>query len=92
MLKFDVEKFARLARIKFTDKESEKISKDLGDILSHYKELETLDTEKVKPMSGGTSLSNVFREDELEKTRQSGGEGQFPEKKEGYLKAPKIFE
>ena len=90
---FDIEKFARLARIKLTPKESEKIGKDLRDILNHFKELETLDTKKVEPMTGGTGLLNIFRnDDESEDHRVSGGADQFPGEKNGYLKGPKIFE
>jgi len=90
---FDIKKFARLARIKLTPTESKKIDKDLEGILDHFKELEQVDTKKVKPMTGGTSLTNVFREDaESEDHRVGGGTDQFPESRDGYLKAPKIFE
>ncbi len=43
-------------------------------------------------MTGGTSLTNVFRDDEINKDKLEGGTDQFPESKNGYLKAPKIFE
>ena len=91
---FDVKKYARLARIKLTPAESKKIDKDLEDILDHFKELEQVDTGKVKPMTGGTSLVNVFREDEAgsDNHKVEGGVDQFPESKDGYLKAPKVFE
>jgi len=90
---FDIEKFARLARIKLTPQESKKIGHDLRDILGHFEELETVDTKNVKPMTVGTSLSNIFREDETQqKSKPEGGTDQFPETKNGYLKAPKIFD
>lgn len=92
MSDFNVEKFARLARIKLSPKESEKIGEDLQGILDHFKELETVDTKAVEPMTGGTSLTNVFRDDEINKDKLEGGADQFPESKNGYLKAPKIFE
>ena len=90
---FDVNKFARLARVRLTTQESKKIGHDLQDILDHFKELETVDTTDVEPVTGGTSLSSVFRDDEtLKRGRLEGGTDQFPETKSGYLKAPKIFE
>lgn len=91
-MKFDIEKFARLAKIKLTTKESKELSKDLEGILNHFEELQELDTEKVLPMTGGTLLKNVFREDKEEEYRISGGVENFPESKDGYLKVPKVFE
>jgi len=90
---FDVKKYANLARIKLTPKESEKIGKDLRGILDHFKELEEISTEKVKPMTGGTALKNIFREDSAGASHDAkASKDQFPEKKDGYLKSPKIFE
>lgn len=92
-MKFDVEKFARLARIKLTPKESKEFTDSLGDILDHFEELQGLDTKKVSPMTGGTDAQNVFRDDKYSKeNRVSGGVDQFPESKDGYLKVPKVFE
>ena len=93
-MEFDADKFARLARIKLTPEESEKISGDLEKILGHFEELKELDTEKVAPMTGGTSVKNIFREDELDKKRDvSGGPEQFPDStKDGYLRVPKVFD
>ena len=91
-MEFDVQKFARLARLKLTAKESKKLEKDLADILDHFKELEQVDTKNVKPMTGGTSLKNIFREDEKPSGHKvEGGDSQFPEQKGGYLKTPKVF-
>ena len=87
---FDIEKFARLARVKLTPQESKKIGHDLQDILGHFEELETVDTKNIKPMTGGTSLANIFREDETKATKHSTSDVHKP--KNGYLKAPKIFE
>jgi len=93
-MKFDVEKYARLARVRLTQKESKKFSKDLEGILNHFQELQELDTKDVLPMTGGASLKNVFRDDESESNnhRVSGGAKEFPEVRDGYLKVPKVFE
>ena len=90
-MKFDIKKFAGLARIKITEDESKKLGDDMCGILDHFTELQELDTEKVKPMTGGTALKNILREDEVDATLK-GGKERFPEKKDEYLKVPKVFE
>lgn len=93
-MRIDVKKFARLARIKLNPRESKTFGEDLKDILNYFEELQDLDTKKVSPMTGGTDIQNVFRDDELnpKKYRPTGGTEQFPEQKDGYLKVPKVFE
>jgi len=91
-MKLDIEKFAKLARIKITHKDSEKLGEDLEGIMRHFEELQEIDTEKIPPMTGGTLLKNVFREDEENDDRIHGGVKNFPESKDGYLKVPKVFE
>ena len=92
-MEFDIKKFAHLARIRLTGKESEKFGKDLGKILNHFKELQEIDTKSVEPMTGGTELKNVFREDKFGEADEASKEvaGQFPESRDGYLKVPKVF-
>ena len=91
-------RLAELARIELIAEESERILQDLKKILKHFEELKNVDTEKVKPMTGGTSLRNVFREDEIDFGKRSDGvnaEGRimdsFPEVERGYLKVPKVL-
>jgi aspartyl-tRNA(Asn)/glutamyl-tRNA(Gln) amidotransferase subunit C len=88
---------AKLARIELDPKEEEKLLKDLGNILAHFKELQELPTADVPPMTGGTDLKNVFREDTAENggresTNRGAGVESFPEKESGYLKVPPVFE
>ena len=91
--KRELEHLAKLARIELDPKEEEKLLKDLGNILDHFKELQALDTSNVEPMAGGTDLKNVFREDdERENTNRGAGVEAFPEKQDGYLKIPPVFE
>jgi len=93
-MEFDIKKFAHLARIKLTEKESEKFGKDLKNILGHFNELQEINTENVEPMTGGTELKNIFREDKLfeRKDDPKAVTEQFPESKDGYLKVPKVFD
>ncbi len=90
--KQELEHLAKLARIELDPKEEEKLSKDLGNILDYFKELQELDTANVPPMTGGTDLTNVFREDgERENTNRGAGMEAFPEKKDGYLESAAGF-
>jgi len=87
-----LEHLAELARIELKPGEEEKLLKDLAEILGHFEELKTLDTSHVHPMSGGTHLKNVFREDSNSRdTNLGAGKELFPEKEEGLLKIPPVF-
>ncbi len=92
LTKQDLEHLAKLARIALDPREEEKLLKDLGSILEYFKELQKLDTKNVAPMTGGTDLRNVFRDDEERaNTNRGAGTEAFPEKKDGYLKVPPVF-
>ena len=91
--KHELEHLALLARIQLDEKEEEKLLRDLGAILDYFKELQELDTSNVPPMTGGTDLMNIFRGDtEHENTNRGAGVEAFPEKEDGYLKIPPVFE
>lgn len=91
--KKNLQKLAELSRMDIKPAEEEKLLKDLDNILGHFEELKTVSTEGVPPMTGGTEMRNVYREDE-------GGNGlsgeeakkEFPEGEKGYLKVPPVFE
>lgn len=87
-MEFDIQKYAALARIKLTDEEVSKLTKDAEGILDYFKELQKLDTEKVEPVIGGTDLENVFRKDSLAEPTSNDN----PLSSGGGLKVPKIFE
>ncbi len=83
---------AKLSRIEFDAREEEKLIADLGAILDHFKELQGLPTDAVPPMTGGTDLKNVFRDDtERENTNRGAGVGSFPKEKDGFLEVPPVF-
>lgn len=88
-----LEHLAKLARLELQKSEEEKLLADLSKILDHFKELQELDTSNVPPMTGGTDLKNVFRDDEeRESTNRGEGVDAFPEKENGFLKIPPVFE
>jgi aspartyl-tRNA(Asn)/glutamyl-tRNA(Gln) amidotransferase subunit C len=95
--KHELEHLAKLARIELDPAEEEKLLKDLGAILNYFKELQEVDTSAVEPMTGGTDLRNIFREDSeenggRENTNRGAGVDAFPESQNGYLKIPPVFE
>ena len=90
----NVEYVAKLARIKLTSEEEKKFSKDLGKILDYFKELQELNTENIKPLTGGTELKNAYREDDVEPRSKDASRfiEAFPDKEKSFLKVPPIFE
>jgi len=54
---------ARLARLKLTDEEVERIGPELTKILEHVERMNQLDLEGVEPTSHVVQLENVLRED-----------------------------
>lgn len=91
--KQELERLATLARIELDPNEEEKLLRDLANILDHFRELQQLDTANVPPMTGGTDLVNVLRDDDVhESTDRGAGTDAFPESKDGYLKVPPVFE
>ena len=93
--KKDINHLTNLARIGMDDKNKESEEKtlsDLGRILEYFDELKEVDTESVRPMEGGTSLEDVYRNDEVEKKfNTEASVGQFPESESGFLKIPPVF-
>jgi len=61
----ELEHIARLARLNFTEKELEKFSRDLNEIISFVQKLEKVDTRDVPETSQVTGLQNVSRKDEV---------------------------
>ena len=93
--KKSLEHLADLARIELSEKESDKFLADLEKILNHFQELQEVDTANVQPMTGGTPLKNVLREDAVFEKDHYTDAGkimkQFPEHEKGYLKIPPVF-
>jgi aspartyl-tRNA(Asn)/glutamyl-tRNA(Gln) amidotransferase subunit C len=54
---------AKLARLKLTDDEVERMTGELSHILEHVERMEALDLEGVEPTSHVVALENVLRDD-----------------------------
>jgi aspartyl-tRNA(Asn)/glutamyl-tRNA(Gln) amidotransferase subunit C len=55
---------AKLARLRLSDEEIERMSSELAGILDHIEKIEELDLEGVEPTSHVVNLENVLRPDE----------------------------
>ena len=55
---------ARLARLRLTDDEVERMSTELSSILDHIEKIEELDLDGVEPTSHVVEVENVLRPDE----------------------------
>ena len=88
-----IEHLADLSRIKLDKEKEEKILDDLKNILKHFDNLKKVDTDNIRPMTGGTFVKNVVREDEFDNRKVSKEKlkDSFPEKKDDFLKIPPVF-
>lgn len=55
------------ARLKLTEEETEKFTKQMSDILGAFRSLDEVDTKDVKPSFHPQEISDVYREDKAEK-------------------------
>ena len=91
--KKNVEYVAKLARLKLSEEEKEKFTKQLDQILKYVDKLNELDIEKVKPTSHVLPLRDVFREDKVGKSlKVEKVLENAPEKTKGFFKVPKVIE
>ena len=88
-----VGKIARLARIRVTEEDKEKLSCELTNILTMIEELNAVDTKGVDPMTSVVQVKMHQREDVV-----SDGDIQdkilanAPEKAAGFFVVPKVVE
>lgn len=61
--KTDVEKVARLAKLRLSPEELETMAAHLNPILGYVEKLKELDTDGVEPMAHAVPMANAFRED-----------------------------
>ena len=88
-----VRRVARLARIKVTDDEAERMTNELNSILGFVEQLNEVDVEGVEPMTGVTPMRLKRRRDEVT-------DGGIPDKillnapdaREGFFAVPKVVE
>jgi aspartyl-tRNA(Asn)/glutamyl-tRNA(Gln) amidotransferase subunit C len=90
--KKEVEHVAHLARLNLTEKELEKMTGQLDNILSYVAKLDELDTSQVLPTSHVFSVSNAFRDDiEKESLSQAEALKNGPQHDGATFQVPKII-
>ena len=59
---------AKLARLKLTEDETERLMTDMGSIISFADKLNELDTDGVVPTAHALPMQNAFRADEIKES------------------------
>ncbi len=84
---------ANLARLELSDEDVARYQKQLARVFKHIEQLNEVDIEGVRPLTGAGDFTNVFREDEersclpREETLRNA-----PESKDGSFKVPRVIE
>lgn len=92
--KKDVEHIAGLARIQLSNEEKSKFENELSGILSFIETLNKADTDRVMPVTGGTTLINESREDvpnAIFDTARAALIEEAPESDRNYIKVKSVF-
>lgn len=89
----DVEKIAKLAKLKFGEDEKVKLQKDLNKILEYIDQLNELELKDVDPVENINDFENVLRKDEPEKwlTTEEALKN-APSKTGKFFKVPKVLD
>ena len=92
--KEQVQYIAKLARLELSEKELEKMQKELAVILDYVNLLKEIDISKINPTSHSISLENVMREDEVREEAPDTINKileQAPAKEKGYIRVKGIL-
>ena len=89
--KIDTQKIAKLARLKLTETESEKLNEYLEQVIDYIGQLNQLDTSNVQPTSHVLPVHNVFRNDETSKSKNIGFLTGAPSSNKRHYEVPKII-
>lgn len=97
MLKLDIdqiEHIAKLSKLELSEEEKELYAGQLSSVLDYVGELSEIDTENVEPTANVTGLSNVWRDDKIEKSDINHDDiaKNAPEFKDGNFVVPGVFE
>ncbi|WP_124728212.1 Asp-tRNA(Asn)/Glu-tRNA(Gln) amidotransferase subunit GatC [Staphylospora marina] len=91
--KDEVQKVAFLARLKLSERETERFTGQLNDILRFAEKLNELDTEHVEPTSHVLPMFNKLREDEVKPSiPREKALLNAPGQKDGMFRVPAVFE
>jgi aspartyl-tRNA(Asn)/glutamyl-tRNA(Gln) amidotransferase subunit C len=89
----DVQKVARLARLKLSDADVEKFSRQLGNVLAYIQQLNEVSTDGVEPMVHAVPVENVLRDDTLQPSLPRAAALQNAPRADGkYFLVPQILD
>jgi len=93
--KKEVEHLAKLARLGLTEKELEKMQKEIASILDYFEKLKQIDVTGVEPTAHAVALKNVMRADQERKESNTEQKVKLlsaaPETQDNYLKVKAIL-
>ena len=89
--KIDTQKIAKLARLKLTEIENDKLGGYLEQVIDYIDQLNQLDTSNVQPTSHVLPVNNVFRDDEASKSKNIDYLTEAPSNNKGHYEVPKII-
>ena len=89
--KIDTQKIAKLARLKLTEIESDKLDGYLEQVVDYIDQLNQLDTSNVQPTSHVLPVHNVFRDDKGSKSKNIDYLTGAPSSNKGHYEVPKII-
>lgn len=92
--KKEVQHIAKLARLGLTEREIEKMQKELSSIFDYFQKLKEVDVSKIEPISHSIEIENVMRADEVKNKKPEVRKKileQVPDTKDGYLKVKSIL-
>lgn len=91
--KDEVKHVAQLARLEFTEAETEKFTSQLNDILLYMDMLNRVDTEGVAPMTHAIAQKNAFREDRvMESLPREETLANAPDARGDFFRVPKVID
>jgi len=93
--KEEVKHIAKLARLGLSEKEIEKLQRELSSILDYFEKLKEVDISGIEPTTHSILVEDVMRNDETIANRKSQIAKKMlelaPETKDGYLKVKSIL-
>ncbi|MBI1300394.1 MAG: Asp-tRNA(Asn)/Glu-tRNA(Gln) amidotransferase subunit GatC [Alphaproteobacteria bacterium] len=88
-----VAKVARLARIRLTDKELERMAPKLSNIMGFVEQLSEIDTDNIEPLANVVDITLALREDVINDGNCAAKVlANAPEEAQGYFVVPKVVE
>ena len=89
--KIDAQKIAKLSRLKLSEAEIDNLNEYLKQIIDYIDQLNQLDTSNVQPTSHVLPVHNVFRDDEVSKSKNIDCLAEAPSNNKGHYEVPKII-